>query len=116
MTNFHQFMQVSLGRWVIMGNVFLIIEEYGHLKRQPGKTVQYFSARGNKKYHSMLADIRPSPGVALLQYPNALNPEVAFQVKERDIAILKEIPNIAVDVEVNLLNREAKFKTEEELT
>jgi hypothetical protein len=31
--NFHQFMQVFLDRWVIMGNVFLILEEYDHLKR-----------------------------------------------------------------------------------
>ena len=31
--NFHQFTQVSLDRWVIMGNVFLILEEYDHLKR-----------------------------------------------------------------------------------
>jgi hypothetical protein len=32
-SNFHQFTQVFLDRWVIMGNVFLIIEEYNHLKR-----------------------------------------------------------------------------------
>jgi hypothetical protein len=38
--NFHQFVQVFLDRWVIMRNVFLILEEYDHLKRQPGETVQ----------------------------------------------------------------------------
>jgi hypothetical protein len=38
--NFHQFMQVFLDRWVIMGNIFLILEEYDHLKRKPGETVQ----------------------------------------------------------------------------
>jgi hypothetical protein len=38
--NFHQFMQVFLDRWVVMGNVFLILEEYDHLKRKPGETVQ----------------------------------------------------------------------------
>jgi hypothetical protein len=38
--NFHQFMQVFLDRWVIMGNVFLILEEYDNLKRKPGETVQ----------------------------------------------------------------------------
>jgi hypothetical protein len=35
--NFHQFMQVFLDRWVIMGNVLLIQEEYDHLKRKPGE-------------------------------------------------------------------------------
>jgi hypothetical protein len=57
--NFHQFMQVFLDRWVIMRNVFLILEEYDHLKRQPGETVHQFSTRFNKVYHSMPVDIRP---------------------------------------------------------
>jgi hypothetical protein len=43
--NFHQFMQVFLDRWVVMGNVFLILEEYDHLKRKPGETIQQFSAK-----------------------------------------------------------------------
>ena len=67
-------------------------------------------------YHSIPADIRPPPGVALLHYLDAFNLEMAFQVGERDTATLEEMQNIAVDVEVNLLSREAKFKTEEELT
>jgi hypothetical protein len=37
--NFQQFMQVFLDRWVIRVNVFLILEEYEHLKRKPGETV-----------------------------------------------------------------------------
>ena len=63
----------------------------------------------------MPANIRPPPGVALLHYPNDFNPEMAFQVREREIETLEEMKNISVDVEVNLLNREAKFKTGEEL-
>ena len=38
--NFQQFMQVFLDRWVIMRNFFLILEEYDHLKRKLGETVQ----------------------------------------------------------------------------
>jgi hypothetical protein len=34
-SNFHQFTQFFLDRWVIMRNVFLILEKYDHLKRQP---------------------------------------------------------------------------------
>ena len=41
-SNFHQFTQVFLDRWVVMGNFFLIIEKYNHLKRQPGETIQHF--------------------------------------------------------------------------
>jgi hypothetical protein len=32
--NFHQFMQVFLDRWVIMGNVFLILEEYDQIEKK----------------------------------------------------------------------------------
>jgi hypothetical protein len=55
--NFHQFMQVLLDRWVVMGNVFLILEEYDHLKRNPGETIHRFSTRFNKVYHAIPADI-----------------------------------------------------------
>jgi hypothetical protein len=82
--NFHQFVQVFLDRWVIMRNVFLILEEYDHLKRQPGETVQQFSTRFNKVYHAMPADIRPPPGSSHLHYPDSFDPEMAFQLRERN--------------------------------
>ena len=63
----------------------------------------------------MPVDIRPPPGVAILHYLDAFNPEMAFQVRERDIKTLEEMKNISFYVEVNLLNREEKFKTEEKL-
>jgi hypothetical protein len=47
--NFHQFMQVFLDRWVVMGNVFLILEEYDHLKRKPGETIHSFQP-GSMRY------------------------------------------------------------------
>jgi hypothetical protein len=70
--NFHQFMQVFLDRWVVMGNVFLILEEYDHLKRKPGETIHQFSARFNKVYHAIPVDIRPPPGSTHLHLPRCL--------------------------------------------
>jgi hypothetical protein len=70
--NFHQFVQAFLDRWVIMRNVFLILEEYDHLKRQPGETVQQFSARFNKVYHAMPVDIRPPPGSSHFHFSRCL--------------------------------------------
>jgi hypothetical protein len=75
---FHQFMQVFLDRWVVMGNVFLILEEYDHLKRKLGETIHQFSARFNKVYHAIPADIRPPPGSSHLHYPDAFDPEMEF--------------------------------------
>jgi hypothetical protein len=96
-----------------MRNVFLILEEYDHLKRHPGETVPQFSARFNKVYHAMPADIRPPPGSAHLHYPNAFDPEMTFQLRERNTATLEEMQKIAVDVEANLLNRKAKIREED---
>ena len=59
----------------------------------------------------MPTNIRPPTRVTLLHYPEAFNLETTFQVRERDTATLEEMQNVVVDVEVNLLDREAKFKT-----
>jgi hypothetical protein len=74
-----------------MRNVFLILEEYDHLKRHPGETVPQFSARFNKVYHAMPADIRPPPRSTHLHYPDAFDPEMAFQLRERNSATLEEM-------------------------
>jgi hypothetical protein len=46
--DFHQFLKVFLDKWVIKRNLFLILEEYDHLKRELGETMQHFSARFNQ--------------------------------------------------------------------
>ena len=101
--NFNQFMQVFLDRWVVMRNVFLLLEKYEHLKRKPGETVHQFSARFNQVYNSMSVDIKPPPSLALLHYPDAFDPEMAFQLRERDTTTLKEMHENAISVEANLL-------------
>jgi hypothetical protein len=111
--NFNQFMQVFLDRWMIRGNVFLILEEYEHLKRKPGETVHQFSARFNKVYHAIPADIRPPPGSAHLHYPDAFDPEMTFQLRERNTTSLEEMQKIAVDVETNLLIKRSQLKDKE---
>jgi hypothetical protein len=111
--DFHQFVKVFLDKWVIKRNPFLILEEYNHLKRQPGETVQHFSARFNQVYHSMPADIKPPPGLALLHYPDAFDPEMAFQLRERNTTTLEEMQDNAIAVEANLLVKRSKLKEEE---
>ena len=111
--NFQQFMQVFLDRWVVKGNVFLLLEEYEHLKRKPGETVHQFSARFNQVYHAIPTDIRPPPGSVHLHYLDAFDPEMEFQLRERNTASLEEMQNIAVDVETNLLIKRSKLKDKE---
>jgi hypothetical protein len=109
----NQFVKVFLDQWVIKRNPFLILEEYNHLKRQPGETVQQFSARFNQVYNSMPVDIRPPPGLALLHYPDAFDPEMAFQLRERNTTTLKEMQDSAISVEAHLLIKRSKLEAED---
>jgi len=86
---FHQFVKVFLDKWVIKRIPFLILEEYNHLKSQPGETVQHFSAIFNQVYYSMHADIKTPPILAILHYPDAFDPGMAFQLREMNTTTLE---------------------------
>ena len=108
--NFHQFTQVLLDKWEVLGNVFLILEEYQNLKRQLGETVQDFSAKFNKVYNAIPTEIKPPLGWALLHYPSSFDPEVEFHIREREPSSLEEMKNIEITVEYNLKCREERLK------
>ena len=55
----------------------------------------------------MPVNIRPPLGSTLLHYPEAFDPEMEFQLRERNLATLEEMQNSAVDVEVHFLIRRA---------
>jgi len=61
----------------------------------------------------MPVNIRPPPRSALLHYSDAFDPEMEFQLRERNLATLEEMQNNAVYVEANFLIRRAKMKEEE---
>ena len=61
----------------------------------------------------MRADIRPSPRYSLLHYLGAFDPEMEFQLRERNLATLQEMQNKAVNVEAHLLIQRARLKEEE---
>jgi len=108
--NFQQFVKIFLDRWIIKVNLLVIIEEYNQLRRQPDETIQQFSDRFNQAYYSMPSNIRPPPDSALLHYPRAFDPEIEFQLRERNPSTLEHMQNMAVDVEVNLQIRREKLK------
>ena len=51
----------------------------------------------------MPVDIRTPPGSALLHYPGAFDPEMEFQLREKNVTTLEEMQNNAVNVEAHLL-------------
>jgi len=65
--------------------------EYNSMKRNPNEIVQEFTSRFNTVYNSIPDDMKPPPGLALLHYPDAFNPEMAYQLRERDLTTLEEM-------------------------
>ena len=92
----------------------MIIEEYNQLKRHPNETIQQFYDRFNEVYYLKPKNIRPPHDSSLLHYPSAFDPEIEFQLRERDPKTLEDMKNISIDVEVNFQIRKEKLKVEEE--
>ena len=108
--SFHQFSQVFLDRWAVPVNIFLILEEYQNLRRQPTETVQEFLARFNKVYNAIPSDIKPPLGWALLHYPSSFDPEVEFHIRQKEPLSLEEMQDIAITVEYNIQCREERLR------
>ena len=75
--------------------------------------MQQFSSKFNQVYNSMPVEIKPPPRLSLLHYPDAFDPEMEFQLRERSTTTLKEMQYSAISVEANLLTKRSKIKAEE---
>jgi len=113
-SNPQQCSKLFLDRWMIKVSFLSLIQDYDELKRLQNESVQQFSDRFNQVYHSIPLNIRPPPDLALLQYPRAFDPEMEFRLRERCPSTLKQMQDVAVDVEANLKRREEQCKAEQE--
>jgi len=113
-SNLEQLFKIFLDRWMIRVNFLMLIEEYDQLKRLPNESVQQFSDWFNRVYHSMPLNIRPPPDLALLHYPRAFDAEIEYCLRERSLSTLKQMQDMAMDVEENLNKREKQRKTKQE--
>jgi len=55
-------------------------------------------------------------GLALIKFPNGFDTDMAYQLRERDLATLEDVQKIAVNVEENLLAKRAKARAEKKVT
>lgn len=55
-------------------------------------------------------------GLALIKFPDGFDPDMAYQLRERDPATLEDMQKIVVSVEANLLAKKARTKTEKKVT
>ena len=64
--------------------------------------MQDVSTRFMRTYDSILADVKPPPGVAKLHYVDAFSSEFTLLLRERRSISLIDMMDDAIEVEVNL--------------
>jgi hypothetical protein len=77
-TNPQQLADLLFSKWEEKKNPLQILVEYDALRRNPNESVQDFTARFNKIYNSIPNDIKPPPGLDLLHYMNAFDPNMDY--------------------------------------
>ena len=55
-------------------------------------------------------------GLALIKFPDGFATDMAYQLRERDLATLEDMQKIAVSVEANLLAKRARVRAEKKVT
>ena len=104
-----------MDRWEVKKNPLQILSEYENIKRNVGESVQDYCIRFNYVYNSIPADIKPPRGLALIKFPDGFDPNMAYQLRERDPTTLEDVQKIAVSVEANLLAKRVRTKAEKKV-
>lgn len=89
--NSQRLIELFLARWKEKKNPLQILAKYNSMKRNQNETVQEFTTRFNMVYHSIPDDMKPPLGLEILHYPDAFNPDMAYHLRERDLATLEEM-------------------------
>ena len=104
--------QAFTSRWEKKKDPLHILGEYDTIKRGPQEIVLAFCARFNNVYNSIPQNLRPPPDLALYKFPDGFDPDMAYQLKERDCQSLEEAQRVAVTVEANLIAKRNRAKLE----
>jgi len=112
LTNLHR---QFLDRWEVKKNPLQILSEYENIKRNVGESIQDYCIRFNSIYNAIPDHIEPPMGLALIKFPDGFDPDMAYQLRERDPATLEDMQKIAVSVEANLLAKTARTKAEKKV-
>lgn len=85
------FHQTFLAIWEIKKNPFQLLNEYKRMKRKPNETVEEYCEIFNTFYNTLPQDIKPSPGLTLIDFPDGFNVDMEYQLRERDSTTLEEM-------------------------
>ena len=68
-----------------------ILSEYENNKRNVGESVQDYCIRFISVYNAIPANIKPPRGSDLIKFPDGFDPDMAYQLRERDPGILEDM-------------------------
>jgi hypothetical protein len=111
-----------LKHWGDKKDFLYYITEFGALKRKQGESIPDFTKRFNQMYGKIPDEIKPSETSAKITFANAFDAEFSLLLRERRVATLNLMQDVAIEVESNILaadklksrsDRDRKKKKEE---
>lgn len=93
-------------------NPLQILSEYENFRRAPNELVQDNCTRFNNIYNAIPTNIKPTPDLALIKFPDGFQTDMSYQVKERNPETLEQMERNVVSVEANLLTKKFRMKNE----
>lgn len=109
-----------LDHWEVKKDPLQITSEYTKIKWNVDESMQDYYIRFDAVYNAIPDDLRPFRKSCFLKFPYGFDPDMAYQLRERDPTTLEEMQKITISVEANLndkrdrLKAEKKFSTKEE--
>jgi hypothetical protein len=110
------FQRSFLDRWEVKNNPLQILSEYESIKRNQGETVQDYCTHFNNLYNTILAEIKPPQGLALIKFPDGFDADMSYQLRGRNSTTLEDMHKSAISVEANLLEKRARQRSERRVT
>jgi len=110
--NLEVFQQQFLNRWEKKKNTLHILSKYENIRRGPNETIQDYCTRFNNIYNAIPVNLRPTPDLALIKFPDGFDTNMEFQLRERNHPTLEDMQSVAVSVEANLLAKRARIRNE----
>ena len=108
--------QTFLNKWEKKKDPLHILYEYDTIKRGPQEAVLDYCSRFNNIYNAIPQNLRPPPDLALYKFPDGLDSDMAYQLRERAPQTLVDMKNIVVSVEINLIAKRNRARAERRTT
>ena len=75
------FHQLFLNKWEVKRNPLQILSEYNDLKRSTGESAQDYCTRFNSVYNALPPQMKPSQGLALINFPEGFDLDMCYQLR-----------------------------------